>query len=88
MKLYNMTAILSVTKHLLKQICRLTLLLGIAYISGCTNKDAERGQFDNNSSGMDQDHTAAPPDTVMINESEIDTSHSVQSKSVDSLSKR
>lgn len=30
----------------------------------CENKDAERGQFNNNSSGMDRDKTAVAKDTV------------------------
>ena len=82
-----MTAILSIIRRFLKQ-ARIIILLGLVYTSACTNNDAERGQFDNNSSGMDQDHTAAPPDTVAIKESIInDTSQTVQSKSIDSVSK-
>jgi hypothetical protein len=43
----------------------LSVTLGLA---ACENKDRERGQFDNNGSGMDQDHTQHVPDTVEIPE--------------------
>lgn len=77
------------SKQFLKQIAVTGLFVSMVYISACTNKDAEREQFNNNSSGMDQDHTAAPPDTVKLNESMLnDTSHAVQSKPLDSASKQ
>ncbi len=76
-----MRTILHIIQHFLKQIGITILFVGMVYTSACTNNDTERGQFDNNSSGMDQDHTAAPPDTVKLNESTLnDTSQAVQSK--------
>lgn len=33
-------------------------------LSACENKDAERGQFNNNSSGADRDKTTVAKDTV------------------------
>jgi hypothetical protein len=84
-----MRAMLHLASYFLKQIGITILFVVLVYASACTNNDSERGQFDNNSSGMDQDHTAAPPDTVKLNESTLnDTSQAVQSQSVDSVSKQ
>jgi hypothetical protein len=50
------------------------IVLMVFCISSCQNKDTNNELLNNNSSGMDQDHTAAPPDTIpLLNEKLDDT---------------
>lgn len=46
----------------IQHTCLLVLLL--FSISSCQSTETNREQLNNNGSGMDQDHTAAPPDTI------------------------
>lgn len=54
-----------------KRLCLPGLLACSLYISACQNSEMQKEQLNNNGSGMDQDHTAAPPDTVPLLENQL-----------------
>ena len=55
---------------IMEKLRKLGVILCISIsISACQNSEVQQEQLNNNSSGMDQDHTMAPPDTLSIPES-------------------
>lgn len=63
------------------------LLASILSMSACQNSDVKQEQLNNNGSGMDQDHTAAPPDTLPLVESQLGDTLSVQPSVTDTSGK-
>ena len=50
---------------IMEKLRKLGVILCISIsISACQNSEVKQEQLNNNSSGMDQDHTMAPPDTL------------------------